>query len=153
MSWLEELQKIVPWVQTLPIYAKIIISLIMVLIIGLFLTLVWIPPVKTSVENNPLIVESYNRMHRVLNRLDRESGVITVNGKPVPKNLQQYYEPYLNISEYIHQHPGDIKGTNEEVWNNGGLNRSFIDDTQSFEAVTSNFATTYYEVSRTEKKK
>lgn len=153
MSWLEELQKILPWAQTLPVFAKIIVSFIMVLIVGLFLILVWTPPVKTNVENNPLVVESYNRMQRVLNRLDRKGDVIIVDGKPVSKNLQQYYEPYLNISRYIRQNPGDIKGTNEEVWNYGGLNRSYIDKTQSFEAVTSHFAITYDEAIRAEKKK
>lgn len=153
MSWIEEMQKIVPFAQTLPVIAKVLISLIIVLAIGLLLLLIWTPPSKKDVTNNPLIVEAYTRMKRVLERLESKNGTITVDGSPIANNLQKYYEPYIAIALYLRNNPGNIKGANEEVWNNGGLNRSYIDDTQAFEAVVSNFAITYYEASHNLEKK
>jgi hypothetical protein len=46
MSFLESLQKLVPWLSGLPLTPKILITAIVVLANFLFLTLIWTPPPK-----------------------------------------------------------------------------------------------------------
>jgi len=78
-------------------------------------------------------------MVRVLRRIDVSKNRISVDGVLVPKNLEEYYKHYLAISNYLKQHPGDITGAANTVWEHGGMSRTFIDDTQEFETVVSNF--------------
>ena len=139
MDWLDSLRKTLPWLQSLPVFAKVIVSLIAVLFVALLLSLMWIPPAVPDPSKNPVVLESYSRMVRVLRRIDVSKNRISVDGVLVPKNLEEYYKHYLAISNYLKQHPGDITGAANTVWEHGGMSRTFIDDTQEFETVVSNF--------------
>jgi hypothetical protein len=56
MSWIEDLQKLVPWVSHLPLIPKIAVSLITLSINVVFLALVWAPPRKPATD--PRVIES-----------------------------------------------------------------------------------------------
>jgi hypothetical protein len=146
----ETLQKLMPWVTGLPTGPKVLVSIIAVVLTALFLVLIWTPERATDTTKdparNPRVIQAYTRMERVLSPLAiRQDGTVVVHGDPVSNRLQQYYIPYARIAMYIRGHPNDIKGAYEEVWNNGGESRIFIDDTQTYEAVVSNFFRTYQE--------
>ena len=52
---------------------------------------------------------------------------------------------YLHIARYISGHRNDIKGAYNSVWENGGESRIFSNETQSFEAVVSQFVVLWRE--------
>jgi hypothetical protein len=139
MDWLESLRKMVPWLQSLPILAKLLVSLIGALFLALLLSLMWMPPPILDPSKNPIVLESYSRMVRLLSKIAVSGHHVSVDGVPVPKKLEGYYKPYAAISIYLKQHPGDIGGAANTVWEHGGVNRTFIDDTQEFETVVSDF--------------
>lgn len=144
MDWLESLQKLVPWLAGLSTGPKIVVSTIAVAMTTLFLMLIWSPRIDSAPDQDPAVREAYSRMQRVLARITQgPDGRILVDGNPVQKRLEEYYRPFLSIANYVRAHPGDYKGAYEEIWNTGGESRTFINDTQAFEAVVSGYFKRY----------
>ncbi len=146
----DTLQKLVPWVTGLPTGPKVLVSVIAIALTALFLVLVWTPETAGEATKDPAqsprVIQAYTRLERVLAPLGlRQDGTVVVEGDPVSQRLQEYNLPFARIAMYVRGHPNDIEGAYEEVWNNGGEGRSFIDDTQTYEAVVSNFFRTYQE--------
>jgi hypothetical protein len=140
MSSLETIQKLAPWASSLPFAPKLAISAVVILIAFVFLYLLWAPKPNILPQESPVVVKAYDRMKRVLSRIGyTENGMPTVDGKPIEERLIEYYSPYLAISEYINQNPGDIKGTYEKIWEHGGQGRVMINDTEAFETVARAF--------------
>ena len=103
---LETIQKLAPWASGLPLFPKVAITIVILLLGFVFLYLVWVP-----VYHHPEVKQAYERMSRVLSRLERlPNGTVTVDGKPVKDRLSEYYNHYVTISEYLEGHPEDIKG-------------------------------------------
>jgi hypothetical protein len=153
MDFIKSLQESIPWVQGLPLVPKIIISLIVVAIASLFLLLVWFPAPSRAAAKDPSVLQAYSRMTRVLARLTTNAnGEILVDGKLISPTLTEDYAPHAAIAKYIRDHPGDVEGAAEEIWNHGGQSRVFINDTQAFEAVVSAFIKDY-ETAKTAPKK
>lgn len=97
----------------------------------------------------PPVTQAYERMTRVLSRLDQSfQGEVTVDGIPVEQRLSDYYREYLAIAKFVSEHPGDIVGAYEYIWEHGGQGRTFIDDTQAFETVVSAFFISYEAASK-----
>jgi hypothetical protein len=65
------------------------------------------------------------------------------NGEPWIPKTRYYFAPYMAIAEYLRDHPGDIEGAYYQIARNGGQSRTFIDDTQKYEAVVSDFFRKY----------
>jgi len=144
MDWIETLQKLVPWVSGLPIVPKIAISGIVFIIAALLLLMIWTPRPTIAPAEDPSVVEAFERMKRVLLPLKQlDDGKIMVGDEQVSKKLEQYYLDYVAIANYIRDHPEDIEGTYEVIWEHGGANRAFINDTNAFETVVSAFFETY----------
>jgi hypothetical protein len=113
-----------------------------------FFHLVWVPPKKIEIYERPEVKAAYDRMARVLKRITvGVAGEVLVDGQPI-EHADEYYSRYARIGAYVASHPGDLPGTYEVVWENGGLNRVYTSNTQEFEAVVSEFAITYYEATR-----
>jgi len=72
-----------------------------------------------------------------------------VDGIPVAERLSDCYREYLAVAEFVSQHPGDIAGAYEKIWEHGGQGRSFINDTQAFETVVKAFFISYETTSKT----
>lgn len=140
MSVVDEVQKLLPWAQGLPLFAKITLTLIVLFAAFLFISLVWVTPAKPNITTDPQVVTAYNRMVKVLNRLQENEHGIFVDGRLIPKIQEDSWQPYLVIQAAVHANPGDINAAYEAVMENGGESRVFTDSTQSFETVVSNFA-------------
>src|SRR4051812_13903039 len=114
MDWIEAIPKVTA-LSSLPLPAKLLISGIAVAINALFLLLVWTPTAARDPQREPTVRESYSRMQRVLGRLAvNSSDQITVDGTAIPRQLAEYYRPYLAIAEYVRTHPGDAQGAYEK---------------------------------------
>ncbi|WP_396604583.1 hypothetical protein ACFLEY_07280 [Bradyrhizobium sp. YCK136] len=146
----ENIQKLVPWMSDLPLIPKIGTTLIVVLVTCILLYLVWVPLPTPTPADSAAVKDAYSRMVRVLSRVGGTGDAITVDGKPVGPAMAQYYHDYFRIGQYTTAHPGDIKGAYDIVW--GGINRTFTNDTQTFEAVVSQFMIEWLENSRSKKK-
>ncbi|MEA2889035.1 MAG: hypothetical protein QOD11_3395 [Bradyrhizobium sp.] len=136
---LESIQKLVPWMSDLPTLPKVGMTIIIVLVGCIVLYLVWVPLPSKSPADETRVKDAYARMQRVLSRIGGSSDHITVDGQEVGAVTAPYYRSYWTISQYVSAHPGDIKGAYDNIWENGGQNRSFINDTETFEAVVSGF--------------
>ena len=90
-------------------------------------------------------------MQRVLAILDGSGDHITVDGVPIEPRLKDYYKTYLIIEKYVSANPGNIKGAYEKIWEHGGQSRTFINDTEAFEAVVSAFIQEWDEVAHKKK--
>jgi hypothetical protein len=140
---LESIQKLAPWVSGLPTVPKLAVTAIWLLLSFLFLYLVWVPTRK-DVEKSAEVQQAYDRMVRVLRRITRlPNGQTLVDGRPIDAREEGYYAKYAAIADYVAQHPRDIKGTYEEVWDQGGSGRVYTDDTEAFEAVVKEFFKQY----------
>jgi hypothetical protein len=151
----DKIASIIEWLQNLPNIPKGIISVVVVLIAAFVAVFLWSKPRPREAAKNPSVVESYDRVVRILTRLSiAADGRILVDSSPVlvPK-LQHYYAPYIKIREYIDQHPGDIKGVYEAIWDNGRQGRVFIDETSTFESAVSSFFLEYDEAAKASKDK
>ncbi len=145
---LEAIQKLAPWVSSLPVAPKVALTIAWFLLTFVFFYLVWVPSKKAEIYERPEVKAAYDRMARVLKRITVDgAGKVLVDGQRV-EHADEYYSRYARIGSYVASHPGDIPGAYEVVWENGGLNRSFTNNTQEFEAVVSGFAIAYYEASR-----
>jgi hypothetical protein len=110
MDWIDTIQK-ASSLSSLPLPAKLLVSGIAVAICLLFLLLVWSPPAVHDPQQSPAVHESYSRMQRVLGRLGMTSNQqVTVDGTAIPRQMAEYYQPYLAIAEYVRAHPGDCSG-------------------------------------------
>jgi hypothetical protein len=136
---LESIQKLAPWLSTLPPVPKIAMTVVVLLICFVLLYVVWVPPPTKNPANETSVKDAYARMQRVLSRLDSSGDHVTVDGDPVAPRLQDYYKPYLAISKYVSANPGNIRGAYDKVWEHGGEGRVFTSDTEAFEAVVSRF--------------
>ncbi len=149
---LESIQKLVPWMSDLPTLPKIGMTIVIVLVGCIVLYLVWVPLPSKSPADETSVKDAYARMQRVLSRIGGSSDHITVDGREVETVMVPYYRPYWAISQYISAHPGDIKGAYDNVWENGGQNRTFINSTETFEAVVSGFMIEWQEMAHSKKK-
>ena len=137
---LESIQKLAPWASGLPLFPKIAITIVVLLLGFTFLYLVWVPARQVAIYNQPEVKQAYERMSRVLSRLARlPDGTVTVDGNPVEDRLSEYYIHYISLSEYLKEHPGNIEGAYEAVWEHGGGSRVFTNDTEAFETVVAGF--------------
>jgi hypothetical protein len=134
---LESIQKLAPWMSGLPLIPKIAMTIILLLACFVVLYIVWSPPKRPSPENDPGVKEAYERMVRVLARIQSlPNGEVLVDGRKVASGN---YASYLPIAKYVLENPENIKGAHEVIWQNGGESRSYTNETQGFEAVVSNF--------------
>lgn len=102
------------------------------------------PAQVAAPEKRAVVMRAYDRLTRVLGRLSRPTPhQLTVDGTPVEERLRHYYRDYVAIAEYVAEHPEDIVGTYEAIWEHGGESRTFISDTQVFENVVSAFFVRY----------
>jgi hypothetical protein len=96
----ETIQKSADWRSKLSLIPKIATTVILLLICFVILYIVW--TLGRSPTDDPAVKVAYNRMQRVLARIQmRSSGKIYVDGKPVPDRLQDYYKNYVAISQQI----------------------------------------------------
>jgi hypothetical protein len=145
----DEVQKLVPWAQQLPLIAKVTLTAIIVFAAFLIISLVWATPKKVDAFANSDVQVAYNRMLKVLSRLQKNDKGVFVDGREIPKAQEEYWSPYLSIQAVVHDKPGDLGAAYESVMENGGDSRIFTSDTQSFETVVSGFARQVEVVSRT----
>ncbi len=137
---LEAIQKLIPWASDLPLIPKLSVSAVIILLAFVFLYIIWAPKPVILPQENPTVIQAYERMKRVLTKLGQTSdGTITVDGNPIEERLSDYYTNYLAIADFIANNPNDIIGAYEKVWENGGEGRVFINDTEVFETVVSAF--------------
>jgi hypothetical protein len=149
----DALKKLIPWLSGLPVSFKLIVSLIILLIVVFLLLIIWLPQMKDdkTPDKNQEVRDSYNRMERTLSRLTiSKKGRKLVDGEPLDDKLIQYYENYFELSSYLKEHPNDIKGAYEKVWELGGGSRVFISETNNFESVVSAFFHTYEDAKKKE---
>ena len=140
----EKLKELLPWLADLQTIPKIIVSIIGVLILFFFLTIIWSPSKKQKPNEAETVVKAYNRMLKVLNKLTQDAkGQIYVDNLPIDMKLADYYSNYLAIADYIKDNPNNIEGAYEKIWEYGGQGRTFINDTQIFETVVSAFFIEY----------
>jgi hypothetical protein len=149
---IDTLKKLLPWLSELPIPTKVVVSLIILLLAIFLLLVIWLPAAKgneSNADKNEEVINSYERMQRVLSRLTiSKRGLRLVDGEPIDDKLIEYYEDYFNLQSYIKEHPKDIKGAYEKIWELGGESRTFINHTNAFEAVVSSFFRTYEEAKK-----
>jgi hypothetical protein len=103
----------------------------------------WTPPRPPA--SAPRVIEAYRRMSALLASLEHYNSNTTPAGEPWTPKLMVYFKPYFEIASYLREHPGDIDGAYEVIWQNGGPSRTFIDDTQDYEAVVIGFFQEYKE--------
>jgi hypothetical protein len=100
----------------------------------------------------PAVIRAYDRMRRVLARLSRSPGAaggdIAVDGIPLEENLISSYKEYLAVAEFVAEHPGDVAGAYESVWEHGGESRPYITEAQPFETVIGAFFRAYETASK-----
>ena len=144
----ESIQKLLPWLTGLPVVPKVVVTAIWLLLSFLFLYLVWVPTPQHQVESTAGVQQAYERMVRTLLRIKLlPSGQVLVDGQAIEPRIAEYYSKYAAIGDYVAHHPGDVKGAYEEIWAQGGESRTFINDTEAFEAVVAAFFQQYRRMS------
>lgn len=139
---LDSIKDLAPWAIDLPFIPKAALTVIILLMSFIFSYVIWVP--KKVQNPDPLksseVLLSHDRLTRVLSRLTmNESGIILLDDRPIDSTLYKYFSPYANISTFVARNPEDIAGAYEVIWENGGESRTFIKDTQAFEAVVNGF--------------
>src|SRR3954462_3312604 len=98
MGWIKDIQSAIPWLVSLPILPKIIISLIIVGIAALALILMWTPPPETAVAT--ILQDCYRRalFTRMHAQLDDDAMFFSIAKcrESIQKNLPAIRNKHLN---------------------------------------------------------